>query len=101
MAQELSWLCVFSSCAASLALNSLQKQDKKGRGLPFQREKAEGSLADSGVTLSCGSWEVRSQINKADHGKSFKIYSELLYHKKNLQDTNVIKMSKEAETEGL
>lgn len=57
-------------------------------------------MADSGVTLSCGSWEARSQISKADRGKSLKIYSELLYQKE-FQDINVIKMSKEAETEGL
>ena len=91
---------MFSFCVASLALNSLEKQHKRGRDLSFQREKAEVNLADSGVTLSCGSWEARSQINKADHGKSLKIYSGLLYQKK-LQDINVIKISKEAETEGL
>lgn len=49
----------FSFCAASLALNSLQN-----------------------CTLSCRSWEARSQINKADLGKSLKIYSGLLYQKK-------------------
>lgn len=57
-------------------------------------------MAGSRVTLSCGFWEVRSQISKADHSKSFKIYSGLLYQKK-IQDINVIKISKETETEGL